>query len=303
MHLYLSEAKGSGTLAGLPALDIIEKLQPSTVVASHKRDGDADSPDDIGRTRRYIEDFTAEPGRLAVSPNSTRPTRSPATPGRVNRGVLWNAAKFLHVLSRPRVRARTPTTRPIQNEQAPREAQYDAVCTLGGPPITRGCSGSAACQTARCSVANGDSDPMTLPHYSYLLAGLRIPAGPGEDLPRLRARVLVPAPRRVRRRRRGLPGRRQLSTGGISSADHRAAQMALIGSAVIRSPRQNMWGPVWKTTPPMNWSPRSSRIQARCLASAGVTELLASTSKPSTRSPLSSATMSTLRRPSVSRRW
>ena len=53
---------------------------------------------------------------------------------------------------------------------ATREAQYDAVCTWGVPDHAR---------LQRLSglqmpvfVANGDQDPMILPHYSYLLAGL-----------------------------------------------------------------------------------------------------------------------------------
>ena len=41
----------------------------------------------------------------------------------------------------------------------------------GASPITRCCSGSAAIDMP-VFVANGDSDPMILPHYSYLLAGL-----------------------------------------------------------------------------------------------------------------------------------
>ena len=53
---------------------------------------------------------------------------------------------------------------------ATREAQYDAVCTWGIPD-------HAALQRLAAIghpvfVANGDSDPMILPHYSYLLAGL-----------------------------------------------------------------------------------------------------------------------------------
>lgn len=63
VHLYLGEAKGSGTREWLAALDTIEKLQPAAVVAGHKRGGDADSPEDIGRTRRYIEDFTTAAGK------------------------------------------------------------------------------------------------------------------------------------------------------------------------------------------------------------------------------------------------
>jgi pimeloyl-ACP methyl ester carboxylesterase len=53
---------------------------------------------------------------------------------------------------------------------ATRQAQYDAVCTWGIPD-------HAALQRVSAIeppvfVANADSDPMILPHYSYLLAGL-----------------------------------------------------------------------------------------------------------------------------------
>jgi pimeloyl-ACP methyl ester carboxylesterase len=53
---------------------------------------------------------------------------------------------------------------------ATREAQYDAVCTWGIPD-------HALLQRVTAIgmpvfVANGDSDPMILPRYSYLLAGL-----------------------------------------------------------------------------------------------------------------------------------
>jgi len=53
---------------------------------------------------------------------------------------------------------------------ATRQAQYDAVCSWGVPD-------HAALQRVSAIkhpvfVANGDNDPMILPHYSYLLAGL-----------------------------------------------------------------------------------------------------------------------------------
>jgi pimeloyl-ACP methyl ester carboxylesterase len=53
---------------------------------------------------------------------------------------------------------------------ATREAQYDAVCAWGIPD-------HAALERVSALgmpvfVANGDSDPMILPRYSYLLAGL-----------------------------------------------------------------------------------------------------------------------------------
>jgi pimeloyl-ACP methyl ester carboxylesterase len=51
-----------------------------------------------------------------------------------------------------------------------REAQYDAVCTWGIPDHAR--LQRLSCLQMPVFVANGDSDPMILPHYSYLLAGL-----------------------------------------------------------------------------------------------------------------------------------
>ena len=53
---------------------------------------------------------------------------------------------------------------------ATREAQYDAVCTWGIPDHA-GLQRVAAL-TMPVFVANGDADPMILPHYSCLLAGL-----------------------------------------------------------------------------------------------------------------------------------
>jgi pimeloyl-ACP methyl ester carboxylesterase len=53
---------------------------------------------------------------------------------------------------------------------ATREAQYDAVCTWGIPDHAKLQRLSAL--DLPVYVANGDSDPMILPHYSHLLAGL-----------------------------------------------------------------------------------------------------------------------------------
>jgi pimeloyl-ACP methyl ester carboxylesterase len=53
---------------------------------------------------------------------------------------------------------------------ATREAQYDAVCTWGIPDHAKLQRLSAIGMPV--FVANGDSDPMILPRYSYLLAGL-----------------------------------------------------------------------------------------------------------------------------------
>ena len=53
---------------------------------------------------------------------------------------------------------------------ATREAQYDAVCTWGIPD--HALLSRLGAVDMPVFVANGDSDPMILPHYSYLLAGL-----------------------------------------------------------------------------------------------------------------------------------
>jgi len=53
---------------------------------------------------------------------------------------------------------------------ATREAQYDAVCTWGIPD--HALLQQLSCLEIPVFVANDDSDPMILPHYSYLLAGL-----------------------------------------------------------------------------------------------------------------------------------
>jgi pimeloyl-ACP methyl ester carboxylesterase len=52
-----------------------------------------------------------------------------------------------------------------------RQAQYDAVCTWGIP--NHALLERVAAIDLPVFVANGDSDPMILPRYSYLLAGLR----------------------------------------------------------------------------------------------------------------------------------
>jgi pimeloyl-ACP methyl ester carboxylesterase len=68
-----------------------------------------------------------------------------------------------------RIYARTQDRDPATT-WATREAQYDAVCTWGIPDhaLLQRLSGLEM----PVFVANGDSDPMILPHYSYLLAGL-----------------------------------------------------------------------------------------------------------------------------------
>jgi glyoxylase-like metal-dependent hydrolase (beta-lactamase superfamily II) len=92
VHLYLGEAKGHLPEEWLAALDTIEALEPRAVVSGHKRDGDPDSPADIDRTRRYIEDFVHAAER-AGDVTAVYDAMVEQYPGRVNRGVLWNSIK------------------------------------------------------------------------------------------------------------------------------------------------------------------------------------------------------------------
>jgi pimeloyl-ACP methyl ester carboxylesterase len=60
--------------------------------------------------------------------------------------------------------------RDVSTAWATREAQYDAVCTWGIPDHAQ--LHALGAINIPVFVANGDSDPMILPRYSYLLAGL-----------------------------------------------------------------------------------------------------------------------------------
>jgi len=60
--------------------------------------------------------------------------------------------------------------RDVSTSWATREAQYDAVCGWGIPDHSA--LERVAALPMPVFVANGDADPMILPHFSYLLAGL-----------------------------------------------------------------------------------------------------------------------------------
>jgi pimeloyl-ACP methyl ester carboxylesterase len=60
--------------------------------------------------------------------------------------------------------------RDVDTTWATRLAQYDAVCSWGEP--NHALLERVSAIDCPVLIANGDSDPMILPHYSYLLAGL-----------------------------------------------------------------------------------------------------------------------------------
>ena len=100
-------------------------------------------------------------------------------------------------------RARSTATRPTDWQT--RLAQYDAVCTWGQPnhSLLERVVGDRQARVRRQRRQRPDDPPALL-----LPAGRPDPRRAPEDLPGLGARLPLPAPRRVRRRRRRLPGRR-----------------------------------------------------------------------------------------------
>jgi pimeloyl-ACP methyl ester carboxylesterase len=83
------------------------------------------------------------------------------TPSAASRQAGMEAQRRMYARTEDRDKATTWATR---------EAQYDAVCTWGVP--CHALLQRVSALDMPVFVANGDSDPMILPHYSYLLAGL-----------------------------------------------------------------------------------------------------------------------------------
>jgi glyoxylase-like metal-dependent hydrolase (beta-lactamase superfamily II) len=95
VHQYLAETPHGGLEGWHRALDVVESLHPSHVVAGHKDAARDDDPANIALTRRYLDDAA----RLLAGP----PTRAEffaatlaAYPDRVNPFTVWlNATRLL----------------------------------------------------------------------------------------------------------------------------------------------------------------------------------------------------------------
>jgi len=86
--------------------------------------------------------------------------------------VFFTQSQASRQAGRENLKRMTARTQDMDAETtwATRDAQYDAVCTWGIPD--HGLLQRLSCLKLPVFVANGDRDPMILPHYSYLLAGL-----------------------------------------------------------------------------------------------------------------------------------
>jgi glyoxylase-like metal-dependent hydrolase (beta-lactamase superfamily II) len=91
-HLYLAECDEKAIAGWLGALDKIESLHPTAVVAGHGVLDPDSSPRHIEETRRYLRDFLASLARTS-SARELYETMLSLHPDRVNPGSLWAAAK------------------------------------------------------------------------------------------------------------------------------------------------------------------------------------------------------------------
>jgi glyoxylase-like metal-dependent hydrolase (beta-lactamase superfamily II) len=93
VHLHLAESNPQTRREWIAALDTIEALNPSAVIAGHKRSENADSPKIIEETRQYIRDFD----RLAATTTTARELFDKMLelyPDRINPGALWSSVCY-----------------------------------------------------------------------------------------------------------------------------------------------------------------------------------------------------------------
>jgi glyoxylase-like metal-dependent hydrolase (beta-lactamase superfamily II) len=91
IHPFLGESNRQTRLEWIAALDRIDALKPSAVVAGHKIPGNDDSPRNVEETRQYIRDFI----RLNDATKTVRELYDKMLelyPDRANPGSVWNAA-------------------------------------------------------------------------------------------------------------------------------------------------------------------------------------------------------------------
>jgi glyoxylase-like metal-dependent hydrolase (beta-lactamase superfamily II) len=90
IHPFLNESNRRTRLDWIAALDRIDALKPSAVVAGHKIPANDDSPRNVEETRRYLQDFI----RLNDQTKTARELYDGMLalyPDRANPGSLWSA--------------------------------------------------------------------------------------------------------------------------------------------------------------------------------------------------------------------
>jgi glyoxylase-like metal-dependent hydrolase (beta-lactamase superfamily II) len=93
VHLYLVESNSKSRQEWIGALDKIDSLKPSTVIASHKRSDSDDNPKIVEETRQYIRDFDRLVGTTATA-QELFDRMLEIYPNRINPGwALWSSAR------------------------------------------------------------------------------------------------------------------------------------------------------------------------------------------------------------------
>jgi glyoxylase-like metal-dependent hydrolase (beta-lactamase superfamily II) len=93
VHPYLGETDARGRHEWIAALDKIQSLNPTSVVAGHKAPGTDDRPRIIEETRTYIRDFDRL-SRAATDARELYDRMLELYPVWLNPGSLWTAAKL-----------------------------------------------------------------------------------------------------------------------------------------------------------------------------------------------------------------
>ena len=93
-HLYLAVSREGGWDGGRRAVDRVEDLDPTHVVAGHKDPARDDDPVAIAQTRQYLDDADR---LLAEHPTSREffDAMLGLHPDRLNPGALWGGAVAL----------------------------------------------------------------------------------------------------------------------------------------------------------------------------------------------------------------
>ena len=94
VYQLLAQSSGGGLDAWLHALDIVEALHPTRVVAGHKDKTRDDDPSNMAATRNYLNDAT---GLLAANPTQGQffSQMLKLYPERLNPSILWISAQAL----------------------------------------------------------------------------------------------------------------------------------------------------------------------------------------------------------------
>jgi hypothetical protein len=91
IHPFLNESNRQTRSEWIAALDKIDALKPTAVVAGHKIPSNDDSPRSLEETRQYIRDFV----RLNDATKTARELYDKMLelyPARANPGSLWSSA-------------------------------------------------------------------------------------------------------------------------------------------------------------------------------------------------------------------